>query len=118
MKLSYLASRRPRWNTRAMKSVELLDLDAIERACQRFGVQRLQVFGSILTDRFDPASSDIDFLVDFLPDRDDAFEDFFGLREELARITQRDVDLVVARSVRNPYFKAATSSSARNVYAA
>ena len=96
----------------------LLDLDAIGRACRRYGVQRLQVFGSVLTDRFDPERSDVDFLVDFLPNRSDPFDDFFGLREELTQIVGREVDLVVARSVRNPYFKAATVRTARDVYAA
>lgn len=95
-----------------------LDIEAIRRACEQYGVQRLRVFGSVLQDRFDPQSSDLDFLVDFLPGREDMFDDYFGLREALAEIVGRDVDLVVARAVRNPYFKAAALSSARDVYAA
>jgi hypothetical protein len=49
-------------------------------------VQWLRVFGSVLSDRFDPERSDIDFLVDFLPERGDVFDDYFGLREALAEI--------------------------------
>lgn len=45
----------------------MLDLDAIARACKRYGVERLRIFGSALTDHFDPEGSDIDFLVDFAP---------------------------------------------------
>jgi hypothetical protein len=33
--------------------------------CRRAGARRLDVFGSAARDDFDPASSDIDFLVDF-----------------------------------------------------
>ena len=45
----------------------MLDLDAIARACKRYGVERLRIFGSVLTNHFDPEGSDIDFLVDFAP---------------------------------------------------
>ena len=43
-----------------------IDTKALSEACARFGVARLRVFGSVLTDHFDPQASDIDFLVDFL----------------------------------------------------
>lgn len=59
----------------------------------------------MLSDRFDPEHSDI-------------FDDFFGLREALAEIVGRDVDLIVARAVRNPYFKASAFNSAQDVYVA
>lgn len=48
----------------------------------------------------------------------DPFDDYFGLRERLSEIVGRDVDLVVGRSMRNPYFRAAVLSSAHDVYAA
>ncbi len=101
-----------------MNTATLLDIEAIRRACEQRGVQRLRVFGSVLSDRFDPEHSDIDFLVDFLPDRGDVFDDYFGLREALAEIVGGEVDLVVARAVRNPYSKASAFASAQDVYAA
>ncbi len=96
----------------------MLDLDAITRACERLGVERLRIFGSALTDRFDPESSDIDFLVDFAPGNPNLFHDYFDLKFELERITGRPVDLVDASAVRKPYFKAAAFESARDLYAA
>ena len=36
--------------------------------CRRFGVRRLELFGSAATDAFDPSRSDLDFLVEFLPE--------------------------------------------------
>ena len=101
-----------------MDAAPTFDHAAIERACNRFGVARLRVFGSAVTDRFDPDRSDVDFLVDFLVDREDPFGDYFGLREELSVIVGREVDLVVASAVRNPYFKASALASARDLYAA
>lgn len=85
------------------------------RACERCGVARLRVFGSILTDHFDPDRSDVDFLVDFLPGRENAFRDYFDLKSELERIVGREVDLIVARSVRNPFFKASAFGSAQEL---
>lgn len=95
-----------------------LDLAAIRRACERFGVKRLRVFGSVLTDDFDPETSDVDFLVDFLDGRGDYFHDYFDLKTELERIVGREVDLVMAGAVKNPYFAKSAFGSAEDLYAA
>ena len=95
-----------------------IDTKALSEACARFGVARLRVFGSVLTDHFDPHASDIDFLVDFQVGREDRFADFFGLQDELAGIFGRKIDLVVAESVKNPYFKSSVLRGAEDVYAA
>lgn len=96
----------------------VLDLDAIALTCKRYGVERLRIFGSALTDRFDPEGSDIDLLVDFAPGNTNLFHDYFDLKFELERITGHPVDLVDASVVRNPYFRASTLASARDLYAA
>ncbi|MFT3797520.1 nucleotidyltransferase family protein [Microbacterium sp.] len=101
-----------------MVTAVLLDIEAIARASERFGVRRLRVFGSVLTDRFDPERSDVDFLVDFHPNREDRLDDYLGLKDALAEIVGREVDLVVADAVRNPFFKKAAFGSAQDVYAA
>ncbi len=53
--------------------------------CRRFGVRRLDLFGSAASGRFDPGRSDLDFVVSFadlLPPA--AYADaWFGLRAEL-----------------------------------
>jgi hypothetical protein len=36
--------------------------------CREFGVMRLELFGSAATEAFDPARSDIDFIVEYAPD--------------------------------------------------
>lgn len=94
-----------------------LDTDAISRAAERHGVAELAVFGSAVAGGFG-ADSDIDFLVDFLPDRPDPFEDFCALRDELRAVVQCDVDLVVKRSIRNPYFRESVLAHAETVYVA
>lgn len=101
-----------------MDADAVLDLDAIARACKRYGVQRLRVFGSALTDRFDPESSDIDFLVDFAAGNVNLFNDYFDLKFELERITGRPVDLADSSAIRNPFFKSSAFESARELYPA
>lgn len=95
-----------------------LDREAIAQACERFGVARLRVFGSILTDRFDPATSDVDFLVDFKPGVARPRHADFTLKDELERIVGDAVDLVVADCVRNPYCAASIFGTAVDVSAA
>lgn len=92
-----------------------LDHDAVRRIAERHGVARLAVFGSMASGNFNE-HSDIDFLVDFLPGRQDPFQDFCGLKEDLAEITNKPVDLVVARAIRNPYFLKSVQSSLKSLY--
>lgn len=97
-----------------MSTAAILDVEAIRRACEKNRVQRLRVFGSVLADRFDPEHSD----VDFLPNNDNLFRGYFDLEDELERILGREVDLVDASAVRNPYFKASAFGTAQDLYAA
>ena len=101
-----------------MEAAASLDSEAIRRACERYGVERLRVFGSVLTDRFDPETSDVDFLVTFQRDRENLYHDYFDLKFELERIVGTGVDLVVERSVKNPFFKASALENAQDLYAA
>lgn len=78
--------------------------EAIAEACARYGVARLDAFGSALRDDFDRNESDVDLLLELAPmepyDRVDAY---FGLLDELRRLFGREVDLVMAGAVKNPY---------------
>ena len=93
--------------------------DAIEGLCRRFAVRRLEVFGSAVVGDFDPATSDVDFLVEFHETatigRSDAY---FGLLEGLQRVLGRNVDLVVISAVKNPYFLQSIERSRTLLYAA
>ena len=101
-----------------MEAAVVFDTEAIGRACEQHGVVRLRVFGSVLTDRFDPETSDVDFLVIFAPGRTNLFDDYFGLKAELERILGRNVDVIVERALKNPFFKASALESAQDLYAA
>ena len=94
--------------------------DEIAELCRRYGVARLEVFGSAArSDDFDPARSDVDFLVAFAEEASHApLEQVFGLARELKAVLRRPVDLVEAGAVRNPYLRDSIERSRRVVYAA
>ena len=87
--------------------------------CRRFHVRRLDLFGSATTDWFDPATSDLDFLVEYEPMIPELLVDsYFGLLEALEALFQRSVDLVSARAIRNPYFAESVQATRQPVYVA
>ena len=87
--------------------------------CRRFRVKALELFGSAAGDRFDPASSDLDFLVDYEEiSPSDHAECYFGLLFSLEDLFGREVDLVELSAVRNPYFLQAISKDRVLLYAA
>ena len=91
----------------------------LERVCRQHGVQRMELFGSAAGDGFDPDKSDLDFLVTFRElDLNEYAEAYFGLLEDLQRLFQRPVDLVVASAIQNPYFRQAVESTRTLIYEA
>ena len=91
----------------------------IAAICQRFHVRRLEVFGSAArADDFNPASSDVDFLVEFAADAAVGVHDFFGAKTALEQLLGRAVDLVEPGAVRNPYVLASINRNREAVYAA
>ena len=100
---------------------DVLDSRRAELAalCTRLHVKRLDIFGSAVRGGFDPAASDLDFLVEFdMPDPVQYAEAYFSLKERLEAIFERRVDLVTRSSVVNPYFRESIDSCHRQVYAA
>jgi predicted nucleotidyltransferase len=86
--------------------------------CKEFGVERLEVFGSVVTGEFDPLLSDIDILVTYPSDYDYGpwLGRFFDLQERLADLFGRRVDLVMAKEFRNPYFGQSVNETRRTVF--
>ena len=60
--------------------------------CQRNGIRKLSLFGSVLTDRFSD-SSDIDILVEFEPSLRVGLFKMAALERELTSLFGRKVDL-------------------------
>lgn len=91
----------------------------IQAICRRRHVRRLDVFGSATGPRFDPATSDLDVVVEFDPlPPAEYVEHFFGLQDDLSRLLGRTVDVVVERAVRNPFFRDSLNASREPLFAA
>ena len=95
--------------------------DALAAICRRYGVSRLEVFGSAARGLdFDPKSSDFDFLVEFEQRSDlPPLEQFFGFAEALEQLLGRPVDLVERKAVeasRNYIRRRAILRQAETVY--
>jgi predicted nucleotidyltransferase len=92
-------------------------LPEIRALCRKYGVRRLELFGSAARDDFDPASSDVDLLVEWdasgpassLPGR------WWGLERELEELLERPVDLMTLRSIRNAQLRAVIERQPRHV---
>jgi uncharacterized protein len=92
-------------------------LPALRALCRRFGVRRLDLFGSAATGRFDPARSDLDFLVEFEKPPSGGFSsDYFKLLEALEMLFQRKVDLLKETALVNPYLRRQIESEKRRIY--
>ena len=94
-----------------------VDREKIAEICRRHGISKLAFFGSVLRDDFG-ASSDVDVLVEFEPER---VPGFFGLHRIESEISGlfggRRVDLLTFRSL-NPHLRERILTEAEVQYAA
>lgn len=91
----------------------------IEALCRRYHVSRLRLFGSATTGSWDPASSDLDFLVEYKPESRELapLERLVGLQLALESLLGRQVDVVDWDAARNPFFRE-SAAAAEQIYAA
>lgn len=87
----------------------------IREICRRYQVRELSIFGSAARGDLQP-HSDIDVLVEFLPEANIGWQ-FFRLEEELSQLFGRHVDLGTKRSLK-PWLRAQVLHDAQIVYAA
>jgi predicted nucleotidyltransferase len=94
-------------------------LEALIALCRKYGVARLDVFGSALRDDFRPGESDIDLLVDFgAMDPYQKTDAYFDMLDELRTVLGTEVDLVMVGALKNPYITADIEATKRLLYAA
>lgn len=94
-----------------------LPLGVIEDFCQRWQIEEMALFGSVLREDFSP-ESDVDVLVTFSPDAQLSLLDFVTMKEELENTLHRQVDLVSKGGLRNPFRRREILNTRQIVYAA
>ena len=104
----------------ALPEIVTQNLDEVRALCEKYRVKRLAIFGSAVKGTFDPATSDLDFVVEF---HEDVFGSvgwhaYFDLKFALEELFSRNVDLVEWGADLKPRFRKALESTQRNLYAA
>lgn len=102
-----------------MKLIKM-NIDNIIALSKKYRVDKLWVFGSILTPRFNE-TSDVDFSVNFDSGRIKAegldwADIFFDFMHELETLIGRRIDLVCDDAVSNPYFRSELDSKKQLIY--
>lgn len=85
--------------------------------CDKWRVKEFSLFGSVLRDDFSP-TSDVDVLVELKPGHGLGLYDWVQMRDELASMFGRPVDLLSANGLRNPFRRHAILSTREVLYAA
>jgi len=92
----------------------------IANLCNQYNVKYLELIGSALNeDNFDPQTSDIDFIVEFLPSQPRQHaKAYFKLLEKLQDMFGCKIDLVEVKAVTNPYLLDSINKNKMEIYAA
>src|SRR5208282_623567 len=103
---------------RSMIAVLEQNREQIAALCRKYGVSKLELFGSAARGDFEAATSDIDLFFEFDSNPTGLADRFFGLSEDLERLLGRPVDLVSSQDVQNPYFLQVANQHRITLYAA
>lgn len=98
----------------------VVDATRFEATCLKWGIVRVQAFGSVLRDDFG-SESDVDLLIDFSEDSVVTLFDLDEINQEFEGILERKVDIVTRRGVmasENTIRRRAILDSAVTLYAA
>jgi len=94
-----------------------IDQERIAAFCRQWRVKELSLFGAVLRGDLRP-DSDVDVLVDLLPDHGLTLYDWIDMIQALEDIFGRKVDLVSKKGIRNPIRKQEILGAAEVIYAA
>lgn len=98
--------------------MELIEnnIQKIIALCKKYKVNKLFVFGSILTNRFNK-DSDVDLVVSFnKAEVSDYFDNYFDFKYSLEELLGREVDLLEEQTIKNPYLKKNVDSTKVLIY--
>jgi len=93
------------------------NISKLSELCSQFGVERMYAFGSVVTDKFDPEKSDLDFIVELekmtLLNRG---EKLISLWEALEDLFSKKVDLITDQPIKNQYLRASIEKTKQLIY--
>jgi predicted nucleotidyltransferase len=84
--------------------------------CEKFGVSKLESFGSICTGAFDPDHSDLDMIATFEDTGPGYSVRYLGLVESLEHLLDRHVDLLTPSAIKSPLFRRSVDACRQVIY--
>jgi len=103
--------------TATLKARIAVPTEKIAAFCRKWDIRELALFGSVLREDFSPRS-DVDVLVAFTPEAQRSLFDLVEMKDELAELFGREVDLVSQRGLRNPFRRHEIINTRQVLYAA
>ena len=92
-------------------------LDDIAALCRRYGVRRLDLFGSAAAGAFDPNTSDLDFVAVFIDTHSPHYgERYLDFADALQALFGRPVAVVTENMIRNFYFWRSVEATRQPIY--
>lgn len=104
----------------ALPEIVTEHLDEVRALCEKYSVRKLTIFGSAVKGTFDPEKSDLDFVVEFEwhPDPSERGRRWLELWDELKELFGRNIDLLVASTIENPFVAQSIRDAHLDLYAA
>ena len=100
-----------------MNDLFLKHKDSLIKLCKTLDIQRMNIFGSAVTAKFND-ESDIDFLVKFSDSLsgEQYSDNYFKLHYKLREIFNRKIDIVTETTLSNPFFIESINNSKVLIY--
>jgi hypothetical protein len=90
--------------------------EIIKNLCETHNVDKLYLFGSATTTKFNE-DSDIDFLVKFKPfDLKLYFVNYIDFKSKLKDLLRREIDLLEEQTLKNPYLISSIEENKELIY--
>ncbi len=104
-------------NSAGLPKIIEQNFEQLINVCHRYGVKRMYAFGSVITDRFDPEKSDLDFVIEMeqMPPLIRG-EKLIALWEALEDLFAKKIDLITEQPIKNPYLRANVNRTKRLIY--
>ena len=93
--------------------------EQIADLCRRYGVRRLEVFGSVLRNDFDETDSDVDVVAEFDSQSEgNGLRRYFDFKANMEALLNRPVDVIELGAMENTRLKRIIERTKVPVYAA
>ncbi len=102
----------------ALHPLVAVHLDEIRAISAQFGIEKLEVFGSAMTPEFDPARSDVDFIVHYPEGYDFGpfVKNLFDFEDALGAVLGRPAQVVMTKALTNPRFRESADQTRWVIY--